>query len=190
MQLLLVLCAKVNCGIVRISKTELQASQSKIHRVSEQVLSSQSRTNNSCANQYKDSFLAEKYVTQLIQAVCSTAEVCLIGHILYRCTRVRCKPCSCCRRVLHHNELILVRFVKVWCYHDLMLFRAYPYHLQLVCRFLLVHLLDGTPSFDGKVRNQRGILNRDVVLKSASDGDAVCVDDDDSENAFVRADSL
>ena len=40
------------------------------------------------------------------------------------------------------------------------------------------------------MRHQRSILDRDVVFKGASDGDAVCVDYYYTQDAFVRADPL
>ena len=71
-----------------------------------------------------------------------------------------------------------------------MLLGAYSNQLQVILWIILADLLHCAPCLHGKMRHQRRILDRYIVFKGASDGDAVCVDYYHTKNAFVRADPL
>lgn len=63
---------------------------------------------------------------------------------------------SCSRRgrVLNNDELVLMKLVKVWCYHDLVFLRTYPNKLQIILRIVLADLLDGASCLHCEVGDQ------------------------------------
>lgn len=71
-----------------------------------------------------------------------------------------------------------------------MLLGPYSDKLQVLLGVVFAELFDRTSCLHSKVRRQGSVLNGNVVFKGASDRDAVCVDYDDADYAFVRADPL
>ena len=142
----LVWCLPCNCTSLRCQHCQICQSQVGLH--------SHQMHNKCIGPTTMPESLPEVNTTLYMLAMCTVKRFTEQNELYWTENPTNRVSCSRRGRVLNNDELVLMKLVKVWCYHDLVFLRTYPNKLQIILRIVLADLLDGASCLHCEVGDQ------------------------------------